>query len=238
VHAPFDRSKLKLLIIGDSFAEDFVNEIAENGYLGNATISTHWIAAPCGAIITNDDVTQWIPPARRASCVEGGRFEDAQLHALIHEADVVILAAAWRDWQAAYVAGTVGALRTMGAKQVLVVGTKNFGTPAPMRYVGLSDDAKRRLRNPVDDVQAKTNETMRRTLAPSVFIDVQALTCGEDASCPVFTDDLRLISFDGNHLTPDGARYVGRRVFQHPELARIIERASMNSGAESDRTKP
>lgn len=61
---------------------------------------------------------------------------------------------------------------------------------------------------------------MKEALAPEVLIDTQAAVCGGDA-CPMFTPEGALISHDGAHLTREGARYLGARLFADPHLARF-----------------
>jgi hypothetical protein len=63
---------------------------------------------------------------------------------------------------------------------------------------------------------------MKEGLRNYHFIDVLGLLCGEGAStCPIFTEDGKLISPDGGHLTKHGARYVGRKVFALPIFSQI-----------------
>ena len=44
--------------------------------------------------------------------------------------------------------------------------------------------------------------------------------CGAgQRACPVFTNEGKLISFDGGHLTKEGAQFVGEKLFVSPALA-------------------
>jgi peptidoglycan/LPS O-acetylase OafA/YrhL len=215
----FDPTKRKLFIVGDSFAQDFVNSYAENGYLGNASVSTFYISSACGAIISNEDFSSHILPSEANSCKRQGRFESPEVQIRVRNADAVILAASWQNWQAQYVNETITALRSMGAKNVIVIGRKNFGNIAPLRYLGMSDQAKKQVRNPVNAIHRMTNEYMRVHLPREAFVDFQATVCRDDWTSPVFTEETKLVSFDGEHFTPEGARWVGQRLFLHPLLA-------------------
>jgi len=54
-----------------------------------------------------------------------------------------------------------------------------------------------------------------------MFVNIQALICKSENDCPLFTPQIKLISFDGGHLTQQGARYVGRILLQNPPLNQL-----------------
>jgi hypothetical protein len=102
-----------------------------------------------------------------------------------------------------------------------VVGAKDFGRVSVRNYLKLSDDELRALSNKVDPKPLATNQLLRDSLGDKVFVDQQRLICGEGASCRLFTDDAQLISYDGGHLTPAGAKYVGQLLFANSLLQRF-----------------
>ena len=71
-------------------------------------------------------------------------------------------------------------------------------------------------------VSPSVNETLRNMIDPGMFIDTQALLCGEDYVCPIFTSESELISYDGSHLTESGARFLGSKLLAHPLITRDI----------------
>ena len=85
----------------------------------------------------------------------------------------------------------------------------------------MSDNELRQLRNPVLGAQQQVNQTMRQGLPKKVFVDIQALVCKSEDECPLFTPQAKLISFDGGHLTEQGARYVGGILLQSPPLNQL-----------------
>jgi hypothetical protein len=105
----------------------------------------------------------------------------------------------------------------------VVVGNKFFGKISVREYLRMSDAELKALQNEVDIAEAKTiNATLAKNLGnKAAFVDPHALLCGNDALCPLFTDDLNLISYDGRHLTKDGARYVGKVLFEHSALGKM-----------------
>ena len=50
------------------------------------------------------------------------------------------------------------------------------------------------------------------------FIDLHQIICEGRVDCPIFTEDLRLISHDGGHLTRDGAVYVGQALLEKSDI--------------------
>lgn len=60
---------------------------------------------------------------------------------------------------------------------------------------------------------------MKQQLKDHEFIDVQELLCGNnEATCSPFTATGDLISYDGTHLTRDGARFYGNTLSKYPLL--------------------
>jgi len=77
------------------------------------------------------------------------------------------------------------------------------------------------LRNTVDAGQTKTNQILKASLEENIFIDQHEMVCGKQETCPLFTDKMELISFDGGHLTKEGALYIGQILFQNPILKNL-----------------
>jgi hypothetical protein len=54
------------------------------------------------------------------------------------------------------------------------------------------------------------------------WIDIQPLLCGNTHNtCPLFRQDFGLISYDGGHLTPAGARFLGQQLARLDLLKRL-----------------
>lgn len=209
---PFDRtdSRKKALIIGDSHAQDFFNGVLENGYLSKYQLRTRYIPTRC-QLFWGDEGAAFIQPKDVALCAESDSL--AQAAAQIAEADVVILVARWQEWAAKRLPATLQNLKLRPDQQLVVVGAKDFGKVSLRNYLKLSDTELRELRNKVDPKPLAANQLLRASLGDAVFIDQQRLICGEGETCRLFTDELELMSYDGGHLTPAGAKYVGKVLF-------------------------
>jgi hypothetical protein len=213
---PFiQNGKKKALIIGDSHAQDFLNAVHENGYLSQFQISTRYIPTRC-QIYLGKDYLKYLLPIDKALCMNSDNLLKAQKQ--IAEADLIILASKWRDWSAKALPQTIKNLGLAKKQTLIVIGTKSFGRYNPERYNGLSKPQLIKLRTPIDNGQSEINTIMSTTLSPSIFVNVQKTVCGSANTCPLFTDHLKAISIDGGHLTKEGARFVGQKLFKHPLL--------------------
>ena len=211
----------KMLIIGDSHAQDFYNGILENGFLKNYQISTRYIPTRCQIYLGehNQSISAEIKPEDRALCEKSDNLYQAK--AQIAQADVIILVASWRKWSALALKQTLNRLHLDSSQRLFVIGRKSF-RKAPLKdYQHLPRKALLALRNPVDEHQTEINRILRQTLPAHQFIDIHQLICGHAESCPVFTDHQQQISFDGGHFSKDGARYITRLLFEHSPLGQL-----------------
>jgi len=221
VKKPFiqtDKRK-KMLVIGDSHAQDFYNALLENNLDQRYQIRTRRIPAICGLYLGLENISHLIEKKHVPNCQKSDTLEAAMPQ--IQQADVVILAANWKLWSAQRLPTTIQNLQIKLPSKLFVIGRKNFGKLNLHRYLRLSDNELRQLRNPVYGVQRKINQTMKQGLPNRVFVNTQALICKSENDCPLFTPQTRLISFDGGHLTEQGARYVGRVLLQNSPLNQL-----------------
>ncbi|MEE9444469.1 MAG: SGNH hydrolase domain-containing protein [Cocleimonas sp.] len=210
--------KKKALIIGDSHAQDFLNGVYENGYLSQYQISTRYIPTRC-QIYLGHEYAKHLLPKDKVLCAKSDSLLQAQKQ--IAEADLVILSSKWRGWAAKALPQTIKNLKLSSKQKLIVIGTKSFGRYLPNQYTHLSKNALLSLRSHVDKDQNSINSVMTATLSKNIFVNVHQIVCGTSNTCPIFTDKLQPISIDGGHLTKDGARYVGKKLFKHALLASI-----------------
>ncbi|MEZ5534163.1 MAG: SGNH hydrolase domain-containing protein [Thiolinea sp.] len=221
LHKPFSAqdSRKKMLIMGDSHAQDFYNAIAENNIEQRYQISTRRIPAICGIYLGPENIRGLIERKHIPICDKADTLQDALPQ--IRQADVVIIAANWKLWSAQRLPATVRNLQISAPQKLFVVGRKDFGKVNPRKYLRMPDHELRQLRNPVYGVQQEVNRTMQQALPRNMFVNTQALICRSENDCPLFTPEARLISFDGGHLTRPGARYVGNVLLQSSPLNQL-----------------
>lgn len=219
---PFDSNdkRKKMLIIGDSHAQDFYNAMQENNIHRRYQISTRRIPAICGLYLGAENINGLIEKRHKSICDKADTLKMALPQ--IQQADVIIIAANWKLWSVQRLAETVKNLRIQSSQRLFVIGRKTFGKLNLRRYLRLSDKELLAIRNPVYSLQQEINETMKQQLNNKVFVNVQELLCRSDKDCPVFTPQVKLISFDGGHLTKEGAIYMGKVLLHKPPLNSLL----------------
>jgi hypothetical protein len=209
----------KMLVMGDSHAQDFYNALLENNIDQRYQMSTRRIPAICGFYLGSEDINPLIEKKHRPICQKADTLQDAMPQ--MKQADIIILAANWKLWSAQRLPTTIQHLQIQLSQKLFVVGRKNFGKLNLRKYLHLSDSELVRFRNPVYGIQREINQTMRESLAKNSFVDIQTLICQSEKDCPLFTPEARLMSFDGGHLTQQGAAYVGRILLQNAPLNQL-----------------
>lgn len=209
----------KMLVIGDSHAQDFYNTLLENNINQRYQISTRRIPAICGLYLGPENIAGLIEKKHVPICEKADTLTTAMPQ--IKQADVVVLAANWKLWSAQRLPTTIKNLNIKAPQKLLVLGRKDFGKINIRKYLRMSDNELRQLRNPVYGLQREINQTIKNNVPKEMFVDIQDLICKSEKDCPLFTPQPRLISYDGGHLTQPGARYVGNILLQNSPLNQL-----------------
>ncbi|OXR50240.1 hypothetical protein PuT2_05640 [Pusillimonas sp. T2] len=210
-------SRRKVLILGDSFAEDFVNVIYESGRWEDAQIRTVYIPAVCQIVDVEQSVIQYIAVVDRPACARNPTVRSSK--ALVEQADIVILAASWSKWAAELLPETIEKMSLESDQRLFVIGPKSFGTVNIAELLALGEVSRGSIRHQPSAEILEVNRILGEGVRPESFVDQIATICGDDFKCPVVTPDDELISYDGSHLTKEGAKYIGRRLFDASVLA-------------------
>lgn len=215
-HAPFHgkSNTIKLMIIGDSYAKDLVNAVYESPLANNVEVSTHQISVGCGNLFLPRDIEAQATNPYPVLCRQDNWYNSSTVQELIRQSDQVWVASAWQAWDAALLPESLTNLKQKFGDKFVVFGTKNFGVidikkllaiPAPQRY---------QTQNQVSETSRLLNRQLAQAVGTSHFVNVSDLLCGASGGgggevCRVFTPDGRLLSYDGGHLTAEGARASG-----------------------------
>jgi hypothetical protein len=218
-----DKGRKRVLVIGDSFAQDFINMAFENGFMKDAEVVTFGIANRCPSYVGSEDVARFYEDLGRLYdkqyCENFSNIRQAR--DLVDTADLVIFAAFWEKWEVERIAETVTYLADGSEGKIVVVGDKHFGRITPRQFVSAPQPKRPEILNDVPEPHAEINAILQKKLPETGFIDVLNMLCVDGRRCPLFTPDSRLISYDGAHLTAEGARCVGDIVFRHPILRQL-----------------
>ena len=212
-------ARRKLLIIGDSQAQDFINSANEHNYLKNYQVRTRHVPAQC-QLFLGDEAKSGVSEKDRALCAKVESLTTSKRQ--IQNADVVIFASLWRSWAVQKLPQTIKNLELRDNQKLVVLGRKSFGRISLRHYLRMSDDKRKNVRNAINQQFLNDNRLLSQKLPPQVFVDQYASICGAgQKTCPVFTPEAKLISFDGGHLTKEGARYVGKQIFDSLALSSL-----------------
>lgn len=216
----FTKSKQKkLLVIGDSHAQDFINMAYEGGFFDGYDVKTRHIPTHCQLDLV-DGYEKNIEPKYTALCEKSDNLEKAL--AQIAAADIIIFDANWRLWSARDLPKTIEKLQLRDDQQIIVIGRKSFGRVNVRKLLRKPKKALLSMTNPVDAVQQKINKLMKMTLDDTVYIDFQKVVCQQVDSCALFTEEAKLITFDGGHFTQSGAAFVGKKLFEKTRLKDLL----------------
>jgi hypothetical protein len=203
----------RIILIGDSFAQDFINMAIETNSLSDYEIRCYYVRYYCQIYMGSEDRLQWIAPGHRELCIDVNDIQSAR--PLIRQANIIILAGCWLEWSAKRLPKTLELLDLRQTQKLFVLGLKNFGKVNLTQYMTTSYEYRTSQLQPPEEDFVNVNSIMKRTLNESIFIDVMSMTCNrENGTCPVFTPDGKLISYDGWHTTKHGATFVGGIIFK------------------------
>ena len=221
---PFSQDgRLKVLVIGDSFGQDFINMLAEAKALDHVSLSVHEIASRCGNLYLETDFLHHIEEADRAQCLKDGWYEGERLWENLDQADVVFLASAWTIWAAKLLPKSIENLKKDTDAKIVLIGPKFFGQVNPGQYIGWDDQKKKALIHSIKGSHATVNDMMINHHDDNIFVNVSDLFCESTKECRVFTPDAKLISYDGGHLTKEGAAYLGRKLVTDPLIREALK---------------
>lgn len=212
----------KVLIIGDSFAQDFTNMLYESGAWPDVEVRTVYIPSACQIALLPEGTEQYLSPPDVPRCSRESTVSSALPK--IKQADIVVLAANWKKWSAQNLPRTLKAMGLRTDQKLFVIGPKEFGFLSASHLLQLNASGRLEARHTISENLSEVNDILRKEVPADAFVDQIQLICGEQEHCPVVTAQDHLISYDGKHLTEHGAKYIGNILFARSVLAENHER--------------
>lgn len=207
-----------LIIVGDSFSQDFYNIVRESKGFSGYEISTHYVPARCQIFygVQFSEVASHISELDREMCKK--RILSKEDVENFKKTDVIVFASRWEAWSASLMGQTLDSMGLTASDNVIIVGSKQFEKSrakllAHFREYGAD---KKRL---VDEEEVKINNILKEELDDYGFVDIISGYCA--GGCPLFAEDGSPISYDGRHLTKEGAVAIGDFVFSVQPLERF-----------------
>ncbi|MDY0206177.1 MAG: acyltransferase family protein [Pseudomonas sp.] len=187
--------KERLVVLGNSFARDFINMLLEHNLDRKFDI-------------VYDDL--------------GCNVTEQRLAQMLHGSQYVVLANAWAlgvDASDAYeeLAVCVDDLNSrIQGRKLFVLGAKNFGWNNNFVKMLPSNSFVMAKTKPLDNID---NFNRMAVLGIDGYIDMLGLLKNSSGEVNIFTDEGKFITYDTNHLTKNGAKYLAAIVFEKTELA-------------------
>lgn len=182
--------KVRLLVLGNSAARDFVNMIAENLPLESLEI------------IYRDD---------KYGCLD--LTSSSLASHLVTQADVIVFA----TWDARASCKGERSFLTGSGKKVFYAGHKRFGYN--LNWLARASINERVLAtNELSQLTLQTDAAIRMTVPKENYIDIIGKISDGKGSITITDEKGHLLSSDRTHLTKYGARFVGVRVLNNPRL--------------------
>ena len=208
-----NKDKKNVLIIGDSYAEDLTNAVFEAGLDSKFNFSGYLIPGVCGILFVEYELLEQYV---QADCKSKPHFYDEHLLSLIAQADQVWLASRWPEFSVKFMRRSIEKIKKYN-ESVLVFGSKNFGSVSAA-WFNLNEEENWQVGNDelgkenfieLDELNNSIKEEV--LLAGGKFINSQEVICDGAIHCPNFRN-YDLISHDGGHLTPYGAKLFGDKL--------------------------
>ena len=211
-----DTSKIKVFLIGDSQAGDFMNLLAASELAPHLDIATFPSTVKCQTLFAM--ATSQAAKEKKVCGTASSRLEADKR---IAKADVVVLSFAWSRTGLPPLLENVARLRQLGAKRIVVVGRKDQVAPGQeiLAKVRSFDAAETfAARYPHADAWS-VNRELAGMAGPFEFFDIMRAFCPDTARCHVVDDRKHPIFFDPRHIAV--TEFVANLVFDEAR-ARVL----------------
>ena len=200
-----------LIIFGDSHAMDFVNTAFENNYFKNYNVKTVSFSIEC--YLKFLDEINFKQRQISKKCLD-------EIPKDLNFAKNVFFVNVWENWIIEDLK-KIQISQLLKNKDIYILGTKSFGNININNLIKLSIEDRKNYIFRLDKKWVETQRLFIKNLTLSTYIDPYVHYCDEKFNCKIFTDKNKLISYDGSHLTQDGARYFGSKLFNVNKLKKF-----------------
>lgn len=201
----------KVLLIGDSYSQDFFNILNEGGYVVDIDLSAVRVTQEC-FVMRNLNLQQLIGAAsyKDNKCNLSPRVGDVAVDQRIERADIVILASAWEDHSIRHLPEMVSYLKSnLGVNDLFVVGQKRLRSISAFDFwLSNPESLFEKTINTPPSIKEK-NEILS-SMTGFHFVDIQDLNCGNEDKCRFLLRPTNIIAYDGRHLSKSGARFFAK----------------------------
>ncbi len=220
---PFPKNnKPNVLVIGNSFAADFINISKENDYFNEYNISLVGLGGGKHHAVFKEKnyLFDWniLPESSRlGKTFKKNTLKHPLFRARVLEADYIIFGSP--IFPEEYQLFAAAFEKEIDLEKAIMIGDKNFGYNSNALFNRLDGKKRCDLKVSILPSVLKGNKQLKAYYKER-YVDIINLV-GDGQKMPAFTNDCRLISQDCRHLTPDGAKFIGAIIFEHPLLKKF-----------------
>ena len=191
-----DNGHANVLVVGNSFARDFINAALANGYLG-----AHNLVYRVSIVSQDDGNVELLSDTR----------------GLVEHADYIVFASGYNLKTAKQTMDTIRQIGAVSDAEPIVIGNKNFGWNNNAVML-LPETERYGYRAKVLSGVLKQERDALAIIPDSIYVSILDVLIDSDERVPVFTPERKFISQDRRHFTQYGARYVGGLIFENSLL--------------------
>lgn len=225
-HKEFEKNTYKIMVIGDSYSGDFLNAVFESYPAEHISFSSHVIDGVCGNLYVEDNLLQYIDAKFHKRCLGQNWYGDEKLIKLIRQANEVWLISSWKEWQLSFLNQSLINLENEFGEKFLIVGRKSFGKKIKKiqlsQFSTISIHELKTIKTALPENHIKINNFMKNNIPSDKFFNLSEEICLSASECRLFDDNGNLISYDGNHLSINGARYIGSLISKKQRFSRFF----------------
>jgi peptidoglycan/LPS O-acetylase OafA/YrhL len=216
--------KIRLLVIGDSQAADFVNLLKASNRIGYE-LRTIPISSGCQAIILpleNYGTLIREHTEIRTQDVRNCYEQHNRIYKsnVIETADVIVVAAHYYSWAMQFIPNTINVLKSFEPKTIYFLGLKSQAYK-PEDIIIPSGIKTNKLDAKALEVNKRLE--LETSLADVNFISVNNIFCNKSNECKVFSSDNYPIFFDKAHFTPKGVGFIANSQEFNDMIDRILD---------------
>jgi len=211
---PFDLSsqKPKVLLLGDSFSQDLFNIISSSDFAGQSTdnISTYVLPQECTALFSKK---QWKSLENRLvkKCETYRIYRHKRLLSLVSQADYVLFASRYTPWFMDHAKEARDFLKSYmrPTAKIFFVTEKSLGIESLGKLKSIKLQQRSYYLSEADKRATTHNNKLEKIIQKSEILDLYACSCVND-KCRPFDNKGHWLSYDGYHLTKDGAKFLAK----------------------------
>lgn len=202
-----------IYVIGDSFAQDFVNILIDGLNINPSRINTRFIDMNCGNLnIDSNILYNYSEDDLATICNNNIQYDE--VYKTISDKDVLIIASNWPSWTTDLINESILNIRTVFSGEIIIVGTKHIGKQNPFQISQLPLDIRINLRSSPPSYVNDINNDLSikiKDLNNITFFDIQSLLLDREYKGIVCDSTGNIISYDGGHLTKEGVKFISNK---------------------------